>query len=98
MQTPPLRTVREARGRSLRAVAQAAGVDPAHLSRIERGIQIPTLPVLYRLASTLGLSELENLLAPYIAGQREPGGDHLAHFEEVCADLVMLGVTVGQAS
>lgn len=66
---PPLRTVREARGLSLREVARRAGIDPAHLSRIERGLVSPSVAVLKRLADVLGLPELSRFLAPY-GGER----------------------------
>ncbi len=40
-------------------------MDPAHLSRIERGLAVPSVPVLRRLAEVLELPELERFLAPY---------------------------------
>jgi transcriptional regulator with XRE-family HTH domain len=61
----PLRDVRKARGLGLRRVARQAEVDPAHLSRIERGLATPSLAVLKRLAAVLGLRELEKYLEPY---------------------------------
>ena len=66
--TSVLRGVRLARGRSLRATAREAGLDPAHLSRIERGQAQPSLAALKRLARVLGLNELGNLLEPYGKG------------------------------
>lgn len=65
-QTSPLRAVRLARGRSLRDVARAAGVDPGALSKIERGLRRPTLSVLAKLAEVLGLTELAGFLKPYL--------------------------------
>jgi transcriptional regulator with XRE-family HTH domain len=63
---PPLRTVREAQGLGLNETARAAGIDPAHLSRIERGRAGLTVPTLARLARVLELRQLERLLAPYL--------------------------------
>lgn len=62
---PPLRAVRVARGFSLRWTADRAEMDPAHLSRIERGLKRPSLPALKRLADVLELRELSKFLAPY---------------------------------
>ncbi len=62
---PPYRAVRESQGLSLREVAGRTDIDPAHLSRIERGLAQPTLPVVHRLAKTLGLTKLEKLLRTY---------------------------------
>jgi transcriptional regulator with XRE-family HTH domain len=69
--TPPLRAVREAHGLGLRYVADEAGIDPAHLSRVERGQAALSVDALSRIAKVLGLRELGRLLAPY-ARQDEP--------------------------
>lgn len=61
-----LRSIREARGLSLRHVAREAKITPGHLSRIERGINQPSVAILQRVAKVLGLSELEGLLRPYV--------------------------------
>lgn len=65
VQTPPLRTVREARGMSLREVARLAEVDPGQLSRVERGLESLSLSSLRRVAHVLGLRELAQLLGQY---------------------------------
>lgn len=65
---PPLRAVREAHGLGLREVAARAEIDPAHLSRVERGERALSLDALLRLARVLGLRELERLIAPYARG------------------------------
>jgi transcriptional regulator with XRE-family HTH domain len=65
---PPLRDVRRTKGLGLREVARRANVDPAHLSRIERGQAQPSYSVLYRLARVLGDAELVRALAPYARG------------------------------
>lgn len=65
LQTPPLRAVRQAQGLGLREVAQKSGIDPGHLSRVERGQASLSLESLARLARTLGLKDLARLLRPY---------------------------------
>ena len=62
---PPLRAVRVAHGLSLRETARRAGIDAAHLSRVERGERQLSVAALGRLAEVLGLHELVKLLAPY---------------------------------
>jgi len=61
----PLRTVRQAQGLGLREAAKAAGIDAAHLSRVERGDSSLSVRALARLARVLALKELARLLAPY---------------------------------
>jgi transcriptional regulator with XRE-family HTH domain len=70
----PLRIVRQAQGLSLRKAADRAGLDPGHLSRVERGQGGLSLDSLARLASVLGLRDLERLLSPYRANNN-PGND-----------------------
>ncbi len=62
---PPLRAVRQAQGLGLRETARRAGIDHAQLSRVERGEEGVSLATLARLATVLGLTELEKLLALY---------------------------------
>jgi hypothetical protein len=57
--------VRKAQGLSLREASRRAGIDAAHLSRIERGESSPSAEALARLASVLGLRTLAELLDPY---------------------------------
>lgn len=64
----PLRAVRVARGMGLREVASRAQIDPGHLSKVERGQKQLSVEALYRLAVTLGLRELSQLLRPYVDG------------------------------
>lgn len=45
-----LKELREEKGKSLRAVARDIGVDPAHLSRIERGKKTPSLELQEKVA------------------------------------------------
>lgn len=63
-----LRQLREASGQSLRSVARRSGVDPAHLSRIERGQVNPSLATLRRILATIGNSDLSALLGLYDSG------------------------------
>lgn len=58
----PLRTVREAQGLRLETAAERAGIDPSHLSRVERG-RTPSLPALIRITDAVGLRDLHQLLA-----------------------------------
>lgn len=48
-----IRALREGSGVSLRALAAAIAVDPAHLSRIERGLKPASSDVLARIAVQL---------------------------------------------
>jgi len=52
-----LRAVREAHGLSLKDVSLRAGVDKGQLSRIERGIQRPTVEMLARICRAIELTE-----------------------------------------
>jgi hypothetical protein len=52
-----LREVREAQGRSLRSVAKEAGMDPASLSRVERGLQRPSVGLADADRQGIGASE-----------------------------------------
>jgi transcriptional regulator with XRE-family HTH domain len=66
--TPRLREIREAQRKGLRETARRIGVDPAYLSRVERGLVKPSLGVLYRLAQELKLEDLAADLAPFVEG------------------------------
>ena len=52
-----LRDLRKTRGKTLREVAAAAGMDPALLSKIECGNRVPTLDQTSALARGFGVSE-----------------------------------------
>ena len=51
----PVRVFREARGLSLRALAERAAISPAHLSDIETGGRRGSVDVLKRIAAALAL-------------------------------------------
>ena len=63
---PPFRDVRLARGLTLREVSRQTGIDPAHLSKVERGMAGLSVDRLSRLAGVLGLGDLSAALAPVV--------------------------------
>jgi transcriptional regulator with XRE-family HTH domain len=63
---PPVKALREANGLSLRETARRAGMDPAHLLRVERGEAGLSIDSLQRLARTLGPASLAQMLDPYV--------------------------------
>lgn len=66
---PIWRRAREHHGRSLREVARAAGIDPGHLSRVERGQAQLSLDATRRLAAVLGLDEITEVLGTIMREQ-----------------------------
>ena len=54
-----LRALREARGWSQEEFADRAGLHRTYVSAVERGVRNPTLSVLERLATALGVSMAE---------------------------------------
>jgi len=64
--TPSLRDAREAKGLTLRAAAHMSGIDPGHLSKVERGEKQLSLEALYRLALVVDLDELASHLKPLL--------------------------------
>jgi len=73
---PPLRAVRQARGLTLKQVADRIGVDQSHLSKVERGESMLSLDALYRIAVVLELRELASMLRLYVPPglRRKAGG------------------------
>lgn len=65
-----VRTARLRKGLSQEALANEAGVAMNYVSGIERGMQNPTVMVLHRLATVLGIQEAK-LFAP-ISSQGAP--------------------------
>ncbi|MFK4144960.1 helix-turn-helix domain-containing protein [Streptomyces sp. NPDC004065] len=58
---PQLRALRRRASLTLEAAARAAGLSPAHLSRLETGQRQPSLPMLLALARTYGTTVSELL-------------------------------------
>lgn len=51
---PTIKALRIQRGMSLSALAEEAEISPSHLSRMERGLTVPSYDVLDRVADALG--------------------------------------------
>ncbi|MDG9705566.1 helix-turn-helix domain-containing protein [Streptomyces sp. DH37] len=66
---PPLRALRTKKGLSLRSVAQRSGIDPGHLSKVERGEKQLSVESLHRLAVVLDIRDLAAVLDPYVPDQ-----------------------------
>src|SRR5256885_7500994 len=67
---PRLREVRSARRLSVRELARRVGCSASLISQIERGVSVPSVGVLYALATELG-SSLDYLLFGSGAGMAE---------------------------
>ncbi|MEV4231838.1 XRE family transcriptional regulator [Streptomyces bobili] len=65
---PQLRALRRRAPLTLEAAARAAGLSPAHLSRLETGQRQPSLPMLLALARVYGTTVSE-LLGETVAGR-----------------------------
>ncbi|WP_369393548.1 helix-turn-helix domain-containing protein [Streptomyces sp. CG1] len=63
---PQLRALRRRTGLTLEAAARAAGLSPAHLSRLETGQRQPSLPLLLALARIYGTT-VSDLLGETVA-------------------------------
>ena len=63
---PQLRSLRRRAGLTLEAAARAAGLSPAHLSRLETGQRQPSLPMLLALARVYGTT-VSDLLGETVA-------------------------------
>ncbi|MFE9764162.1 helix-turn-helix domain-containing protein [Streptomyces sp. NPDC005808] len=70
---PQLRALRRRESLTLEAAARAAGLSPAHLSRLETGQRQPSLPMLLALARIYGTT-VSGLL-----GETVPGRDAVVH-------------------
>jgi transcriptional regulator with XRE-family HTH domain len=70
----PLRLARERSGLTIVQVSAAAGIDPGNLSRIERGVQVPSRDLAERLAQQFvgHLNELQ-IIYPERYSQPEAG-------------------------
>ena len=72
-----VRRIRVLRGISSERLAADCGVDRAYVSRIERGVANPTIDVLGKVASVLGVALAELLAVPEPDEERPmplPGG------------------------
>jgi HTH-type transcriptional regulator, competence development regulator len=70
---PTLRSARELSGKSLKAVAEPAGISAAYLMKLERGeVTSPSPHVLHRLARELGVAYTDLMrLAGYIVPEAD---------------------------
>lgn len=64
-----IRALREEKGLSLRAVAEAAGVSESFLSQVERGVASPSVASLRRVAQALGESVGSLFEGPLVPGK-----------------------------
>ncbi|MDV6265903.1 helix-turn-helix domain-containing protein [Rhodococcus globerulus] len=59
-----VRTRREAAGLSMRALASSAGISQPFLSHLERGLSMPSMVTIYRLATVLNVAPGELMPSP----------------------------------
>jgi transcriptional regulator with XRE-family HTH domain len=71
---PRLRAAREERGLSVRELARRIGCSASLISQIERGVSVPSVGVLYSLATSLGSSSDYLLFGSLSAGAAGAGG------------------------
>ncbi len=83
---PTVKALRQEQGISLNVLAMQAGISPSHLSRIERGLTVPSYDVLDRIADALG-SDLGALRADEESARAIDG--------ELAALFTDLGITDG---
>jgi transcriptional regulator with XRE-family HTH domain len=57
-----LRVLREAQGKSLNDMQRATGFDKAYISKVERGLQRPSIDLLRAIAHELGLKDISEAL------------------------------------
>ena len=77
-----LRTARELKGKSLKAVAEPADISTAYLLKLEKGqVESPSPHILHRLAGELGIDYLDLMRkAGYIVSESgAPPGGALTH-------------------
>jgi transcriptional regulator with XRE-family HTH domain len=91
---PTIKALRVSQGLSLNALAAEAGISPSHLSRIERGLTVPSYDVLDRVADAIGsdLRELrmEEESARAVDGELDGIFNQLGLDETARADLLRL--------
>ena len=66
-----LRKLRVARGLSQEALAVDAEIDRTYVSRLERGMENPTVAVLDRIANALSI-KIVDLFEPPLPGEKPP--------------------------
>lgn len=87
-----LRTTRELKDKSLKAVAEPAEISTAYLLKLEKGqVESPSPHILHRLAEVLGIDYLDLMRkAGYIVGQedtsRQGSLDHALSGEPLTED------------
>jgi len=71
-----LRSARDISGKSLKRIAEPAGISPAYLMKLERGdVSSPSPHVLHRLARELGVAYVDLMrLAGYIVPEADSRG------------------------
>jgi transcriptional regulator with XRE-family HTH domain len=69
-----LRAVRLAQNKTLRAVARQAKVDAAYLSKVERGLQRPSVDFLFAVSRVLGLKNVTDALSAVLIAGTSPAG------------------------
>ena len=77
-----LRTARKLKGKSLKAVAEPAGISTAYLLKLEKGqVESPSPHILHRLAGELGIDYLDLMRkAGYmVPDENGTSGGRLAH-------------------
>ena len=77
-----LRQARQARGLSLRRLAEVLGVSPSLISQVETGRAKPSVNTLYALATELGMS-LDELLFIDVPQASPPGAKDAAELREM---------------
>ncbi|WP_258129214.1 helix-turn-helix domain-containing protein [Achromobacter anxifer] len=78
--TTPLRRAREQRKLTIQQLATAADMDPGNLSRIERGIQVPSKGLAEKLSQALdgAVSEIEIIYPERFAFEPSPNDEGAA--------------------
>lgn len=83
--TTPLRQARERRNLTIQQVAAAVGIDSGNLSRIERGLQVPSKELTEKLAKYFGgeITELQIIYPErFAAGEESTGSESTAKPQE----------------
>ena len=83
--TTPLRQARERRNLTIQQVAAAVGIDTGNLSRIERGLQVPSKELTEKLAKYFGgeITELQIIYPErFAAGEESTGSESTAKPQE----------------